>query len=400
MDSRTVRQLQGKPHHSGWEEATLVVIRTGLCTFNVSNGNGGADRGGFSAEVGRGFADAAIRCVLLRDSKGIREYFRGREEDYPNSYSEPWVGLYNPDLPPLSVDALSPAQSDATACLSRFLPLELVDNIIEFTKADTPLEKLTTSPQRLDFRRSTILVLSLIPLYQEELARTEGMLRDAIKGQGSDANLVIYPWLASIPGRRSDLYRLYERVMNNHPGWKAHGWFLFLTRAILEPNPLVGIAFGRNSLELQTQYILPNQVAQAWESACTEGLITLEKFLRKSSKNALVEQLRDPGRKYACDLPPYIARDREDKLAAFLLSKSFTDDERAAVKEKLECPEDDYLKIYLLPWDKEEDGTEDDICRIFQDINRLYCNTCVIFVDRQTLVDDTVIVPDKWFVNF
>lgn len=182
MDSRTVRQLQGKPRHSEWEEVTLVVIRTRL--RNVSNGNGVADRGGFSAEVGRGFADAAIRCALLRDDKGIWEYFRGREEDYTNSYSEPWVGLYNLDVPPLSVDELSPAQSDATACLSRFFPRELVDNIIEFTKSDTPLGKLTTSPQRLDFRRSTILVLSLIPLNQEQLARIEGMLRDAIKPQG------------------------------------------------------------------------------------------------------------------------------------------------------------------------------------------------------------------------
>ena len=401
MDSRTVRQLKEEPLHAKWDEVSLVVIRTRI--DNPSPESNGPNSGGFSADAGRGSVDAAILSVLFRDDNGIMSHFYDRER-FANVFFEPWAGLYNPELPPLSVDGLyqaqnpGHAQAEAAACLLRFLPRELLDRTLEFAKSDLPLEELTAAPERLEFRRSTVLVLSLIPLAEEEFARIEGMLQDAIRAQGSDANLIIYPWLASIDGRRRDLYRLYKRVMNNHPAWKRHGWFLFLNRAILEPRPHVGIAFGQNSLELQARYILPEQVAQAWESGCSKNLATLQAFCREPSKNTPVERLRDPGGKYAWDLPPFVGRINveEDRMPVFMLSRSFTDDEIADIKERLDCEQFDCA---VLPWEKEQDGTEDDICRIFQGIDRLYSNPCVVFVDRQTLVDDTVIVAAKWFVR-
>ncbi|KAL1955005.1 hypothetical protein VTO42DRAFT_358 [Malbranchea cinnamomea] len=395
VDGRTVRQLQGNLRYGEPDEVSLLVIRTELKNL-LSDEDGSPVSGDFVAKARRASVAAAVQSVLCSDddiigsSTGDDGQFFGDYED------QPWVELHNPNLPPLSADRffLKPRpDGDSCLILQQRLPPEIVDNILRLVNVDEPLEDLTAAPLRLDVRKSVVIALSLIPLDAEELSRIEGKFLAEMRAKGSDKKLVIYPWLASYDGRRRDLYRLFERTMNNYPGWKTHGWFLFLDRAILASPPRVGIAFGRNNQKLQAQYIMPAQIHEAWESACDIDIMTLHDFLDRHSTVAPIEELHDPQSKYARDLHPFVG-DR-DMLPVFLLSRHFTEAEVASIQAKFDL-DDGIAEISIIPWEQQEDGSGDDICRILQGIDHLYNVSVIIFVDRQTLTDDTVIAAMGW----
>ncbi|KAL8704950.1 MAG: hypothetical protein Q9201_001896 [Fulgogasparrea decipioides] len=288
---------------------------------------------------------------------------------------------------------------DQVLSLRTPLPYEVAAMIKQYAREEVDLEKLTSAPAKFETDPTRLEVHLLKPLKAAEVQSLQEMYNRKLQDCPMDVRCVVYPWIASQPATRRDLWRLFE--FRNKDRFGPGAILIFAGWPGCQDLSVVGLLRFHRLLPMPTRRTTIEAAAAVWETVYS-STYPHNDYSRDYSDPAF-ELLLDPCSKYFYDPPPFVSLVKDAITApVFFLIRHLTSEETSAIKAELLKPngEDEEFELKdlaFIEWKADVDGTEQDIWRLLWQCLCYRgdgCTGTAIFIDRQTVSDNKVIVAE------
>ena len=424
-DGLSLRQTGGIPHLGESQDISLVLV----CMHFNEKGDAGKDDIRVVAKrvdvLGVQDLQADFRIWLVEPDTLGSAGGRIRLGQYERA-----ALLHDPDQPLFSPDKMSRIGRESLrlpVTYSRpLLPAEVIYNVFSYVDAVADeLDKPNLDP-------SSSLFYTLYQMSEYDLQETENSLRKTLSEHDdryrTSSKVRVVPWKRSYRATRREFMTLYEALRNAEAHEHICEKFpmFFLDRPFTGgATDCIGFAFqhGTGRIYLRRRPIA-EMIKQLYASAdrrpsqespdfSIAGLTTARLWIWEntiqSHYDENIELLRHPEKPYHHVPIPWLPADPAITAApVFFITKHLSVSEEFEIKRGLEterdifdfADEDDEKKFCYVPWDREEDGTMEDIwsilvkCALPRTGSDRDAVGQIIVVDKQSAQDGKVIMVD------
>ena len=314
---------------------------------------------------------------------------------------DPQRPLFNRSFPTAEDQARGRNQADDALHTMRSAPREIMDMIMQAHCVETNIDEMTTAPARPSEDPEELQVHMLISMKSDDLTSLEGRLNDMLSHSENNSHCKLHAWRAIHPASRYDTWRLFERFCYYNRK-QTYSTFAFIGWAPTDGNVDVGIMQWNYNVPPLVRKTSLQEAMDLWKANMKRDFKPPPDSADLYDKN--VELLLDYDAPFYWDPPPFISLKKETfDIPVFLLTKHLTQEEFSAVREEIETMGEvdsafgEGKGCILVEWDREEDGTLDDMWRLTWQCHAYRgqgSTGSVVFIDRQSAVDLTVTVTD------
>lgn len=358
----------------------------------------------------------AKRMHILDAQKALRKQKsvsfkipRNNEErpETPQEYYDAGILLYDPSKSVYDKSLPSNNKPNPTAdavnqvlSLHPPLPPEVTLKICELAQEERELEAMTTAPAVLPMARRNLHVHSLVPMSNKETKHLEDLCNKKIRDSGYPVICTIHPWIASNPANRRDMWRLYQRFFDANRHWQ-YRVFLFVGWPGWQEDTEIGVLQNYNEYPQPTRRMTIEKAVKVWWAFYSPPFYGSDHC--GPYDDPAFELILDPHARFFYDPPPFVPLNRGiAAVPVFFLTRHITKEETDVLRHDLYKPGKsdeglDYPEIKFVEWHSNIDGSEEDMWRLLWQCfsYRGHGRTSTaVFVDKQTVSDDKIIVAE------
>ena len=277
------------------------------------------------------------------------------------------------------------------------LPLEIAEKITAYAHEELDLDKMTAAPAKFSIDARRLDVHLLVPMDPKEINIVQETYNENLRVSGKSMTCIVYPWLASRPANRQELWSLFQRVcQKRYSNQITDTVFLFVGWPGWQEGAEVGLMQWNAENPPPTRRVPIEKAADVWDAAYNTGSPYYQSDTCTDYSDPAFELMLDPRGRFFFDPPPFVSLLTNIYIAPiFMLTKHMTKDEISSIKIEINGPE--YHEDSFVEWHSNTDGTVEDMWRLLWQcyICRGYCGTpTAIFIDRQSASDHRVIVTE------
>lgn len=345
----------------------------------------------------------------LTEQKSLSSNLLRIDEEHietPQDYYDAGLLLYDPsksvyDTSRPSVNAPNPTEDAITEVCSLHPPLppEVTLKIRVFAQEELDLKHMTAAPAKFPTDSKKLHIYSLTPMSVEETQRLENFYNKKLRDCGANETCTIYAWIASRPANRRDLWRLYQSFFdaNRHMQYPV---FLFVGWPGWQKDTEIGVLQHYAESLQPARRMTIEAAVQMW--GASYDLPYYGSHFEPYDDPAF-ELILDPHARFFYDPPPYVSLISDiPAVPVFFLTRHISEEQTNYIRTHMRKPREsnkssDDPAINFVEWQSDIDGSEEDVWRLLWQCCSYRGNgrtNTAIFVDKQTVSDDKVIVAD------